>query len=50
LRIKVIGFKVNVARPTYNKTLDASEPPHIIGNAILQALEKSDFLSIRKVN
>jgi len=50
MRIKIIGFKVGAARPAYNKTLDDTEPPHVIGKAILKAFEKSDFLSIRKVD
>jgi len=49
MRIKIIGFKVGVARPTYNKTVEAGTCDFDIGNIIYDALEKSDFLSIRKV-
>lgn len=48
MRIKIIGFKVWVARPTYNKTLENFSDLGL-GTAVIEALEKSDFLSIRKV-
>ena len=53
-KIKMIGFKVGDSRPTANKTveiglthllLDISK----IGQILLKVLEKSDFISIRKV-
>jgi hypothetical protein len=55
LIIKIIGFKVGVARPTFNRTLDLSRIPEQLtyedlGHAIMSALEKSDFLSIRRLN
>jgi hypothetical protein len=49
MRIKIIGFKVGVARPTYNKTVESGISDFDLGSIIYDALEKSDFLSIRKV-
>ena len=54
--LKIIGFKVGKRRPTYNKTIKnynsltknvitLNEFAHYFANA----LEKSDFLSVRKV-
>jgi len=55
VKVKIVGFKVGVARPTYNRTVEASLAPDVfaqseIGHAVVMALRKSDFLSIRKVN
>jgi len=54
MKVKIVGFKVGVARPTYNRTFDLSRIPEQcgyedLGHTIMRALEKSDFLSIRKV-
>jgi hypothetical protein len=63
MKVKIIGFKVGVSRPTFNRTLSYQEldkgNPGLaylfgdqdhIGLAIIKALEVSDFLSIRKVD
>jgi hypothetical protein len=63
MKVKIVGFKVGVSRPTYNRTLDTNRVQMkfgldsrrfiiyaIMGEAILKALEKSDFLSIRRVD
>ena len=59
MRIKIIGFKVGVSRPTCNKTLDMGElttydlqnyPRDKLGEEVFKALWKSDFLSIRRVD
>jgi len=59
LKVKIVGFKVGVAheasaKPTFNRTFDLSRIPEQcgyedLGHAIMSALEKSDFLSIRRV-
>jgi len=54
MKVKIIGFKVGKARPTYNKTLDATyftvdTLPEKLGRYVQEALMKSDFLSIRRV-
>jgi len=58
MKVKIVGFKVGVARPTYNKTLHMiwSEEDGLasqiygLGYEIARALQKSDFLSIRKID
>jgi len=52
--IKIIGFKVGVVRPTYNRTIDLSRIPNQcsmdeFGRVVAQAIRKSDFLSIRRL-
>jgi hypothetical protein len=59
MKVKIIGFKVGVSRPTFNRTIEVINPlspigiendATIIGKAVTFALSKSDFLSIRKVD
>lgn len=55
MRVKIIGFKVMEPYPTFNRTVDTSDvegttsEPAKLGDALLKALYKSDFISIRKV-
>ena len=48
--LKIIGFKVGKRRPTYNITVKNFEEKGTgIGAYFYHALERSDFLSVRKV-
>jgi hypothetical protein len=52
MKIKLVGFKVGTARPTCNKTIDPAKSErsyYDLGEAICIALQKSDFLSIRRI-
>lgn len=59
MKIKIVGFKVGVARPVYDRTIEYQEESLTpaervavqdeIGYRINEALQKSDFLSVRKV-
>ena len=58
MKVKIIGFKVGVTRPTYNRTIELDEeafwepmrPDALdLAKVVYKALVKSDFLSIRKV-
>jgi len=54
MKIKIVGFKVGLPRPTYNKTLDLENDRKLLtfgklGVEVAKALDKSDFLSIRRV-
>jgi len=50
MKVKIIGFKVGKARPTFNKTLDINSVSMTeLGENIYTALDRSDFLSIRLV-
>jgi len=54
ITIKIIGFKVGVKRPVYNKTIkipDNINPAEMgyIGVILREAVMKSDFISIRRV-
>lgn len=59
MKIKIIGFKVGRSRPTANRTINATkllaeisevELWKEIGVTIYRVLEKSDFISIRRVD
>jgi len=59
VKIKIIGFKVGRSRPTANRTINATkllaeisevELWKEIGVTIYRVLEKSDFISIRRVD
>lgn len=59
MKVKIIGFKVGVSRPTYNKTIEINDlevgkmvdiPQFKVTFAVCEALRKSDFLSIRRVD
>jgi hypothetical protein len=51
MKIKIIGFKVGQSRPTANRTVDMEK--HLaseLGLVVFGVLEKSDFISIRRVD
>jgi hypothetical protein len=59
MKVKIIGFKVGVSRPTFNKTFQPEfyidsgldgQSIYNLGFIVDKALQKSDFLSIRKVD
>jgi hypothetical protein len=62
MKIKIVGFKVGKSRPTANRVYDSTriEPkdPHDtvndlfieLGKAVWRVLDKSDFVSIRRVD
>lgn len=61
VKVKIVGFKVGVPKPTYNKTIEVRDPEQrkgledidgdalMIGLVLMKALSKSDFISIRKI-
>jgi len=62
VKIKIVGFKVGLSRPTCIKTVELKPgeiyvvgSKHIgsatvkLGEEVAKALDKSDFISIRKV-
>ena len=59
MKIKIVGFKVDESRPAANRTLTVligegrfechDESVKAIGEAIYTVLQKSDFISIRRV-
>ena len=44
MKIKIVGFKVGVSKPTANRTLD-----YLLGTVLAFVLAKSDFVSVRWV-
>ncbi len=59
MKIKMVGFKVGESRPTANKAfnifdnddLDKIEQSELaLGNTLNLILQKSDFISIRRVD
>ena len=56
MKIKIVGFKVGKSRPTANRTLEIPETKYDalqsawLGNELKKVLEKSDFVSIRRVD
>ena len=50
MRVKIIGFKVGKARPTFNRTIDINNVSMAeLGELLYTALDRSDFLSVRWV-
>jgi len=50
LKVKIIGFKVGKARPTFNRTVDLNNVSMTkLGELLHTALDRSDFLSVRWV-
>jgi len=59
MKIKIVGFRVNMTRPTYNRTIEigdvnlgdlAQHDEKLIAETIYRALWKSDFLSVKRVD
>lgn len=64
MKVKLVGFKVGQSRPTSNRTVNIREAFHkslnvsvehvkdmtMLGRILIQVLEKSDFISIRRVD
>ena len=48
MKIKIVGFKVGKGRPTANKTIKDVENTDL-DKVLMEVLEKSDFISIRRV-
>jgi len=53
----MIGFKVGKSRPVFNRTVNVRESESLdmvydatLGKTLRKCLEKSDFISIRRVN
>jgi len=49
MRIKIVGFKVGLSKPTYNKTLDLEDERKVLtfgklGVEVAKALDKSDYI------
>ena len=53
MKIKMVGFKVGLSRPTTNITFKVKKYELLewdLGKRLLKILEKSDFVSIRKID
>lgn len=50
MKIKIIGFKVGLSRPTANITFNSQHKTETeLGKKLIEVLKKSDFISIRRV-